>query len=322
MESKESLVVQSIVALELGDSKQAVLLLERARELDPADATLAVRLGSLFLEQDQFARAVELFEEVLRSDPSNRRALTGLAEALRATQRHEQASVKLRDAVQVERTANNLILLGIAESRIGRDNEAEVAFREAVALEPENEEALFNLALEVRIRSSSEALELLQRAIDIDPDYAAALTELGYAYWSEGRLEDAENVLRRSREIDPDQPWAAVYMAIVSRDLGQYREAEALLVEASTVSPMWAVPEWLLGTLLQKSSRMDEARRHFEKATALEPDDPSSAYLLADFSYAEGDMISAGKWLRVTLQLDPTHRRALELLRKIGEKDS
>jgi TolB-like protein/Tfp pilus assembly protein PilF len=152
-----------------------------------------------------------------------------------------------------------------------------------------SDSAAFDLLLRARhlIRQRNEpalleSRELLEQALDRDPNYGAAWSALAmllnllptYASGNpESPLESAEKAARRAMELDPAmaEPWT------VLASLNEMRG------------------DWL------------EADRLYEKALALDPEDPTSQYWHAIMLSRAGYLVEAGLYLQRALALDPTN---------------
>ena len=75
----------------LGQTKEALQLARRTRELDTRSPYLAVLEADYLLRDDQFDAAIALYEYAIRLDPQNANALFGLAEARMRQGRFDEA---------------------------------------------------------------------------------------------------------------------------------------------------------------------------------------------------------------------------------------
>lgn len=112
------------------------------------------------------------------------------------------------------------------------------------------------------------SIEELEKRAQADPDRPGPWAGLGFAYFAEGRFDDAARAYERASALDDAQPmlWSA---------LGEAR------IMASKTDPMPAA-----------------AVTAFEKAIALDPKDPRARYFLAVRKDLGGDHSGAiGDWL-------------------------
>jgi tetratricopeptide (TPR) repeat protein len=126
---------------------------------------------------------------------------------------------------------------------------AEADLRTILVTDPENVAALNALGYTLADRTTryEEALELIDRARIAEPDNAAIIDSYGWVLYRLGRHEEALVELRRAYTMQKDAEIAA-------------HVAEVL---------------WVLG-------RRDEARRYFDEARKLDPDNRSLQRALAN----------------------------------------
>lgn len=119
---------------------------------------------------------------------------------------------------------------------------AEADLRRILVADPENVAALNALGYTLADRTTryDEALELIDRARVAEPDSAAIIDSYGWVLYRLGRLEEALVELRRAYTLQKDP------------EIGAH-----------------------LGEVLWVMGRKDEARRYFEEARALDPDNRS-----------------------------------------------
>ena len=82
----------------LGQTKEALRLARRTRELDTRSPYLAVLEADYLLRDDQFDAAIALYEYAIRLDPENANALFGLAESRMRQGRFDEAIEARRKA--------------------------------------------------------------------------------------------------------------------------------------------------------------------------------------------------------------------------------
>jgi tetratricopeptide (TPR) repeat protein len=106
---------------------------------------------------------------------------------------------------------------------------AEKEFRSEALLRPGDSEAAWRLgSLLQKKGDSKDALAELERANRLKPDMLETLVDLGKAYSSESRIEDAEKTFRRVISIeDTDELAAAAHLQLaqICRKLGKTAEA-------------------------------------------------------------------------------------------------
>jgi tetratricopeptide (TPR) repeat protein len=112
-----------------------------------------------------------------------------------------------------------------------RFDEAMEAARQAVALGP-NDPVAYDALIETLIYSgqAEEALDLLDESMHLDPNMPGEKLFLkGMAYYTMGRLDEAQSSIRRARSHNPKQSRYGAIQAAALAELGNVEEAEAAL---------------------------------------------------------------------------------------------
>jgi tetratricopeptide (TPR) repeat protein len=121
-----------------------------------------------------------------------------------------------------------------------RDNvaRAEADFRKILVADPDSTAALNALGYTLADRTTryQEALELIDRARAADPDNAAIIDSYGWVLYRLGRKEEALTELRRAFSLQKD-PEIAAHVGEVLWDLGKKDEARKYFEEARKLDP-------------------------------------------------------------------------------------
>ena len=131
-----------------------------------------------------------------------------------------QAATTLRERLQADDNEDGWILLGRAESELGRFDAAAAAFARAIEIGGETPAALalqvdallMGAAARQETAAPSTAAFLIARAIEIDPDHAPSLWLSGLIAQSAGEHEKAAQFWRRLQAIAPQPPPALAAM--------------------------------------------------------------------------------------------------------------
>jgi Flp pilus assembly protein TadD len=106
---------------------------------------------------------------------------------------------------------------------------AEAEFRKVLESNPKNPSALNYLGYMLADRNVrlNEALEMIRQAVELDPNNGAYLDSLGWVYFRQGDLEQAENYLRRAIERFSKDPTVHDHLGDVYFRQGRTKEAIA-----------------------------------------------------------------------------------------------
>lgn len=161
-------------------------------------------------------------------------------------------------------------MLGLSLWKAGRDIDAVAAFEAALAQKPDHVKSLVNLArVQLELDRPEAALASVEMAIELAPASPDARRVLGRVYHSLGRLDEATATYRQALELNGDDAWALNNLALVWIEQEQFAAALPALARASELAPDAGVIRNNLGTALEASGRLNQAREQFELAANL-----------------------------------------------------
>ena len=134
-------------------------------------------------------------------------------------------------------------MLGAIYERQKKFDEAEQEFRKVLDVNPNNAPVLnyYGYMLADRGVRIEEAASLIQRALKQEPNNGAYLDSLGWAYYKQNKLVEAEEYLRKAIDREGDDPTILSHLADVYLKLGQ-NERAAELFERSLAQWQKALP--------------------------------------------------------------------------------
>lgn len=211
---------------------EAVEVLERAVGLEDSD-TIQVALGRSLLAVGDAIAAIPVFDAALRLTSESMGALAGMAEALEALGRLEEArGYALRALAIAPDRASLRVLHARLSLKSGRYAVAERAARLALSLDPADViAARIGLRAAVAVGSRHSASELAETVLNLVPNDAEALATRGTEWVLEGRAADALRWLvplaeRRLAAADVQQALGCARLA-----LGQSQHAARHFIE-------------------------------------------------------------------------------------------
>ncbi len=251
-----------------GDLEAAVPAFQRILEENPNIEDVWGYLSLAQMELGRPEEAAATFQAALEQLPSSRRLSLRAAQLLEHQGRFDEALVYARRAVAYDPPAAHLLLARIAFKK-GDFEGAEAEAREAISSGDRSPESRLILADVLLSRGDPrQAIAMLTRTLEEgiieDPIYA----KLAVTYAWIGDFDKARAVLSHFEEIN---------------DLG-------LLLT--------------FGRLALSHQRLDEARGWFERALAINPNDPAIKLNLGQIALAEGRLTEARTLLQESLAAD------------------
>ncbi|HEY1496551.1 MAG TPA: tetratricopeptide repeat protein [Candidatus Solibacter sp.] len=104
---------------------------------------------------------------------------------------------------------------------------AEAQFRKVLAIDPEHAGALNYLGYMLVDHGAKveEATQMIKKALEIEPDNGAYLDSLGWAYYQQGKFDEAEGLLVKAIDKIGQDPTVHDHLADVYFKLGKIKEA-------------------------------------------------------------------------------------------------
>ncbi len=186
-----------------------------------------------------FARAEDLYRQVLAVDGTHLVATHLLSAVLLETGRNEDAVALLAGATaRLPRHAVFFANLGEAQRRLERYAEAGASLKRAIALKPDLAEAHHTLGLVLHAEErAEEAAASFGRALSLKPDLTPAHLGLAGALYDLGRFDESRAACERAIEVHPESADAYAKLGVVLTELGRLDEAFASYRRALACDP-------------------------------------------------------------------------------------
>ena len=208
-DSAQQLIDRGIAAERTGALDAAVAAYEQAIAVDPKNASAHYDLALVRLKLDDFARAERSFRSALDLRLPFPEAWVGLATAVEA---------------------------------LGRDDDALAALERAIAERPDYAGALFNAAALLRKRGRLDtAIAYVRRALAVEPEHYLEHARLGADLATVGRFADAEASWRAALALKSDV--VETHRGLANALIAQGRNQEALHVLFDAVAQSRGDPE-------------------------------------------------------------------------------
>lgn len=325
---------------------QAILLLEGAQSAAPADSKVNLLLARAYIGAQQYTKAIALTQPSETTDRTGESAyLLGLAysgagmmpeaksafaQAVLANPRNGEAQYHLgmiqsadpaqqdeairhlHEAVRLEPAAV-VYTLALSRALLQQDHpeDAKVLLQR---VHPANAEAaerdlLLGIA-QISTSGVSEAAPILERAVEEDPSLPLSHNILGFCYFYQGDYVRAAQAYQKASDMRPDVRIFAHDAAIAFERSNSSDQALIYATRAAALPSAGGEDHALVGKLLAKAGRKDDAIRELKQAAAMSPDMDEPYYLLAHTYMQMGDMAQATQWNAKLTALKQKHDRA------------
>jgi tetratricopeptide (TPR) repeat protein len=218
---------------EARDMPKALEAARKAVDAYPKDRPILTTQALLFGENAQADQAVAKLHSLLDGSAGDFEIQLDIAQVYEESERWADAeqAIHAAEKIQPDSTGKEMtgFLLGAIFERQKKYDQAEEQFRKVLDENPRNDSTLnyYGYMLADRGVRLDEAADLIQRALTDDPNNAAFQDSLGWAYYKQNKLEDAEGLLRKAVMRESHDPTILSHLGDVYAKMGKDSLAEA-----------------------------------------------------------------------------------------------
>jgi tetratricopeptide (TPR) repeat protein len=150
-----------------------------------------------------------------------------------------------------------------------------------------------------------EAINEYQIALKLDPDYFSAHNNLGLAYFNQGRIDEAINEYQIVLKLDPEYFGALNNLGNAYAVQGRLAEAIKEYQTALKINPDFDEGYYNLGFAYESQGRTDEAIKEYQTALKLNPDYVDAHNNLGNIYAAQGRIAEAIEEYQAALKIHP-----------------
>jgi len=276
-DSAEACIALGIILRQQKNNAEARQVLERARQLAPANPLPLIQLVDLDLGERDFEGAHRLVQDQLKATPNV--ALAHFLEGkIWATEgKWDPAEASLTKVLSLNPNFGDAYtLLASVYTASNKTADAVRQLEIVAARTPNNPRTLMSLAvLYEKLKDFDKARERYEKLLEITPDFAPALNNLAYIYVQQLHQPDrAYQLAQKARGLQPGDGSIADTLGWVLYKKRDYKQAIALFTEAVTKSPNDAEIQYHLGMCHYMMGDTDAARAAFEQALKLPTEFP------------------------------------------------
>jgi tetratricopeptide (TPR) repeat protein len=209
------------------DLDRAVAEAKKALEASPKDQNLIVTLAMLYGEKSDADAGTKLLNGLLQGTDSDQGIYVDIAQVQERGRKYGDAEQSAQKAEELARDNSDKetawFMLGAIYERQKKFDQAEQEFRKVLDVNPNNAPVLnyYGYMLADRGLRLDEATSMIQRAVTQEPNNGAYLDSLGWAYYKQNKLAEAEEYLRKAAERQSHDPTILGHLGDVYNKLGQ-----------------------------------------------------------------------------------------------------
>jgi tetratricopeptide (TPR) repeat protein len=279
----------------LSRSQEALDLLLALKASQPENNGFRSQLGWFYIGQKSLSEARKEFDFILGKDKRDSVGINGLGAVAFSEGNFDDAAERFKEVLKDD--PNNAVLhtnLAWALVRGAPDTVPSMPW-------PDKEPKWYKFARrkpeEPRDFSLLEAKQHCRTALELDSSYSQAYGCLGIIAFKRGRFVEAEDYLRTSVRVDP-QLGSYTDLGALYTQMGRYDDAKKQFERALTIDPNDSSALIELGNLQLQLDQVKEAIRTFRQCMSVDPDNETPPRALAMALMHAGDYGEAGRVLR------------------------
>ncbi|MEV7734999.1 tetratricopeptide repeat protein [Streptomyces sp. NPDC088921] len=295
----------------MGRLDESLADFNRALSIDPEYLWALVRRARLHRARGDLDKAFADLDRAAALAPEVAWVASERGDAYRLAERYEEAVAELGRAVSLEPGyASALASRAEALYELERYEEALADFDRAVGLIPDYAWAL---AMRSRVRSRLDdrngMFEDLRRATEAEPGAHWIQAELGWAYWTAGRHDEASAAFQAVLAQDPAHETALAGLGAIHHARKSYEEALHHLDRAVAADPEYAWAYGRRGRVCLAIGRTEQALSDLDRCVALD------AEMTWERSAAIELLLGCGRWEEAGERLAATDSAELDDVR-------
>jgi tetratricopeptide (TPR) repeat protein len=215
------------------DMPKALETARKAADAYPKERSILIAQALLFGENAQADQAVSRLKALLDGSPADFEIHLDIAQVYEESKRWTDAEQSIHDAEKIQGNGSGMemtgFILGAIFERQKKFDQAEEQFRKVLDANPKNASTLnyYGYMLADRGVRLDEAIDLIKRALVEEPGNAAYEDSLGWAYFKQDKLTDAEGLLRQAAMRESHDPTILSHLGDLYAKMGKDELAEA-----------------------------------------------------------------------------------------------
>lgn len=292
--------------LTVGEDNKALGLLRELRSILPESSSIDITISRILLNEQKYAEAIMILEDVLRTNPEMTVVRYLLGMAYYHNQEPQKAIAQLKmipaeselyeDAVLLQarmmsqgdnftgaigllqqqiasaatRKPGFYVLLAALLREQDEIEQGRTVFEQAIKMYPDDSELLFSYGMFLeKIGEQENAMAKMQDVLALDPDNGAALNYVGYT-WADNNvnLDKALEYIKKAVDLEPDDGYIRDSLGWVYFKLGRIEQAIVELEKASAMVNDPVIKEHL-GDAYMQAGQVEKARASYEESYKL-----------------------------------------------------
>ncbi len=218
---------QSGVLMQLGQYEDAIVMAEKAREIQPGFYEALLNQGIALEKLKKYDQALEKYKAAGKIAPDEYEAWFCCANVLFKMSNPDEAIEYYDKAINLYgRLYEAWYYKGVSLQKINQDVEALRCFEKSIKLNPDYYHAYYRSGnILTKLDRNHDAIHAYEKAIKLNPDLITAWNNLGVVLSKVGRVKDAVKCYERSIKVNPEYYEAWLNLGLAQDNLGLHKKA-------------------------------------------------------------------------------------------------
>jgi tetratricopeptide (TPR) repeat protein len=302
-------LTRSSALLALNDRDKAREELDFIGKAYPQNPEARYQVGYLALQEKDYKKAEQVFADLYKANPADRRGLVGVTETMAAQGHINDAIKETEKAIAREPERRDLKLFAAnLYKRAERYDDAIKLYQMLLDKEPKNPDLLFKSAETLRLKGDLNAsMENFRKCSQAAPSDTTCLMLLAMILQGTGRDDQAKPIYEQILKLDPDHAIALNNLAYIKAQEGvDLDKALTMAQRAVQRAPQALDLSDTLGWIYIKKNLSENATNIFKDLVAKDPNNSTFHFHYAMALAQKGDRVSAKKEFENALQHKPS----------------
>ena len=253
--------------------------------------------------------AQELYNQVLKIDPSHSQSLGNIGVIFTNLKEHQKAKECFEKAIEIDpnnSSAHNN--LGVISKDLGENQKAKEFYEKAIEIDPNHLDAHNNLGVIFKVLGENQkAKDCFEKAIEIDPNHVDAHNNLGVVFEELKEYQKAKECYEKAIKINPNHVDAHNNLGVIFKDLGENQKAKECYEKAIEINPIYVHAHNNLGVIFKVLGENQKAKECYEKAIEINPIYVHAHNNLGNIFKEFGEHQKAKDCFEKAIEIDPNH---------------
>ena len=254
------------------EQQEVLTVLNNAVKASEADAEIFATLGTIYKNQGDFQKAIEMYQKALQKDPKDVESLSLLAFCQEKAGRTSEAIISYEQAAVLD--ASNISAyksLGDLYLKTGKKDQAVTAYKNYIEKKPDDKLAILIADAALNKKQYDEAIKYYAMVKGSDAGKVSVIENFSNATYAAGDMKKSEELLKMLTVKAPEKSDPFLKLYEINLKNGNQKEAAGFLKKYTTLKPTDAKKLQELGDLQYDLKNPSEAIDAYRKVLKADP---------------------------------------------------